>query len=115
MNSWMGNRHMDSYSNRGGYRTFLRDSEIAAAGPATLWVIIDENESSIDDGWFLVTMDDSRPFGSVPTTRHQQGYALNFADGHTEVYRWRGAKNRSGTTNSQDPDWVRLQQVTTTR
>jgi hypothetical protein len=115
MNSWMGNRHMDTSSNRGGYRTFVRDSETAAAGPATLWVMIDENETSIDDGWFLVTMDDSRPFASVPTTRHQHGYVLNFADGHTEAYRLHGTLNRPGATSSQDPDWVRLKQVTTTR
>ena len=115
MNSWMGSRHMETYSNRGGYRTFVRDSETAAAGPARLWVMIDEHETSIDDGWFLVTMDDSRPFASVPTTRHQRGYALNFADGHTEVYRLRGFIDRPGSTGPEDPDWLRLKQVTTTR
>ncbi len=115
MNSWMGSRHMDHYSNRYGYRTFVRDSEIAAAGPARLWVMLDEHETSIDDGWFLVTMDDSRPFASVPTIRHQKGYALNFADGHTEVYRLKSSLDRPGSASPQDSDWIRLKQVTTTR
>jgi len=115
MNSWMGSRHMDNYSNRGGYRTFVRDSETAAAGPARLWVMLDEHEISIDDGWFLVTMDDSRPFASVPSIRHQNGYALNFADGHAEVYRLKGPVDRSGSASPLNSDWIRLKQVTTTR
>ena len=54
MNSWMGSRHMESYS-RQDFRTFVRDSETAAAGPATLWVIADEHEASIER---LVSRDD---------------------------------------------------------
>ena len=116
MNSWMGSRQMENYSHRGGaYRTFVRDSEAAAAGPATLWVMIDQHQDSIDDGWFLVTMDDSRPFADFPTTRHQHGYALNFADGHAEVYKLHGTLDRPGATSPKDSDWLRLKQVTTTR
>ncbi len=118
MNSWMGSRHMESYS-RQAFRTFVRDSETAAAGSATLWVIADEHEASIDDGWFLVTMDDSRPFASFPATRHQNGYGLNFADGHTEVFKLRDAKTGLASPASQiepqNADWIRLKQVTTTR
>ena len=118
MNSWMGSRHMESYS-RQDFRTFVRDSETAAAGSATLWVIADEHEASIDDGWFLVTMDDSRPFASFPATRHQNGYGLNFADGHTEVFKLRDAKTGFASPASQiepqNADWIRLKQVTTTR
>lgn len=116
MNAWMGSRQMENNSYRGGgYRTFVRDSETAAAGPATLWVMIDQHRDSIDDGWFLVTMDDSRPFADFPTTQHQRGYALNFADGHAEVYKLRGTISRPGATSPKDADWLRLKQVTTKR
>ena len=84
MNSWMGSRYMEGYRNPNGYRTFVRDSELSAAGPARLWVITDEHELTIDDAWFLVTMDDSGPFASFPATRHAGSYGLNFADGHAE-------------------------------
>ena len=43
-------------------------------GPANLWVIADENELTIDDAWWLVTMNNSQPFASFPATRHSQGY-----------------------------------------
>jgi prepilin-type N-terminal cleavage/methylation domain-containing protein len=116
MNSWMGSRQMENYSYRsGGYRTFVRDSETTAAGPAALWVMIDQHEDSIDDGWFLVTMDDSRPFADFPSTRHQRGYALNFADGHAEVYRLQDTIANPGRTDPKSPDWLRLKQVTTKR
>src|SRR5262245_34537566 len=83
MNSWIGSRFMETNS-RASYRTFVRENELAAARPATLWTMIDEHETTIDDGWFWVTMDDAKPFASSPATRHHHGYGLNFADGHVE-------------------------------
>jgi len=116
MNSWMGSRYMESYNRGGyGYRTFIRDSETAAAGPSALWIMIDQHEDSIDDGWFLVTMDDSRPFADYPTTRHQRGYALNFADGHAESYKMMEMLDQPGRTNPTNRDWLKLKQVTTKR
>ena len=117
MNSWVGSRYMETAQPASGFRTFVRDSEISAAGPATLWVIADEHETGIDDAWFLVTMDDSRPFSSIPATRHERSYGLNFADGHAECYKLLDPKlaladKRSAASNA---DWERLKQVTTIR
>lgn len=117
MNSWMGSRTMETYPNRTGFRTFVRDNETAAAGPATLWVLIDEHEAHIDDAWFLVTMDDSRPFASFPAARHQHGYSLNFADGHAENYRLRDPNSQKpiAQVSPYNSDWIKLKQVTTTK
>jgi len=114
MNSWMGSRHMESDYPSSGFRTFVRESELAAAGPVNLWLIADEHELSIDDGWFVVTMDDSRPFDSFPATRHRRGYALNFADGHVEVFKLRDATTQfGGRISPTNTDWRRLKSVTT--
>jgi prepilin-type N-terminal cleavage/methylation domain-containing protein len=120
MNSWMGSRYMVTEANAKGFRTFLRDSELAVAGAALLWVIIDEHEASIDDGWFLVTMDDSRPFANFPATRHDHAYGWNFADGHVETPKLRDPQSQSfgvGTTqfSANNADWLRLKQATTVR
>ena len=118
MNGWMGSRYMETYSGQSGFRTFVKDTETATAGPAALWVLNDEHEASIDDGWFLVTMDDSQPFASFPATRHQQGYNLNFADGHAQVFKLRDPKTKFPTTpkiSQKNSDWLRLKSVTTTR
>ena len=120
MNGWMGSRYMENNYRTNGFRTFVRENEISTANPASLWVLIDEHQLSIDDGWFLVTMDDSRPFASFPATRHQQGYGLNFADGHVERYKLRDPDSRlldaPGTQfTARNSDWQRLKQVTTIR
>lgn len=118
MNGWMGSRYMETYAGQSGFRTFVKDSETSAAGSATLWVLADEHEVSIDDGWFLVTMNDSQPFASFPATRHQRGYNLNFADGHAETFKLRDSKSQFPGRQSftaKNSDWQRLKQVTTTR
>jgi prepilin-type N-terminal cleavage/methylation domain-containing protein len=117
MNGWMGSRSMENEIYGKGYRTFVRESELSAAGPARLWIIADEHEASIDDAWFLVTMDDSRAFASVPATRHENRYGLNFGDGHAEFFKMRNPDARAGGSayGGNDPDWQRLKQVTTVR
>ena len=117
MNSWVGSRYMETHPHPTGFRTFVRDSELSAAGPATLWVIADEHEASIDDAWFLVTMDDCRPFASFPAARHERSYGLNFADGHAEFYKLRDPKTEltDATISPANSDWQRLKQVTTIR
>jgi prepilin-type N-terminal cleavage/methylation domain-containing protein len=120
MNGWMGSRSMEDQSRAAGLRTFVRESELATARPARLWVVMDEHELSIDDPWFLVTMDDSRPFASAPATRHGLGYDLNFADAHVEKYKLRDPDSRRlglewGQYSPRNSDWLRLKEVTTTR
>jgi type II secretory pathway pseudopilin PulG len=117
MNGWIGSRYMETYPRTHSFRTFVRESELAAAGAATLWVITDEHESSIDDAWFLVTMDDSQPFASFPATRHEGSYGLNFADGHTEFYKLHATEPQvaAAQISPSNPDWQRLKSVTTIR
>jgi prepilin-type N-terminal cleavage/methylation domain-containing protein len=117
MNSWIGSRYMEDYPRPSGFRTFVRDSELSGAGPATIWVIADEHEASIDDAWFLVTMDDSQPFASFPATRHERSYGLSFGDGHAEFYKLRDPKTQfvDGQVSRDNWDWQRLKQVTTIR
>lgn len=120
MNGWMGSRYMARETGNAAFRTFVRDSEVAAAGAASLWLIMDEHERSLDDSWFLVTMDDSRPFESLPALRHERGAGINFGDGHVETFKLRDPLSaRLGSqveiTSPKNTDWIRLKQVTTVR
>jgi prepilin-type N-terminal cleavage/methylation domain-containing protein len=121
MNSWMGSRYMENeqpLGNQKAYRTFIRDSELNAATPATLFVIADEHEVTIDDSFFLVSMNDSEIFRNYPATRHDRGYVLSFADAHVEHYKIRDPSSRGPGLGSYSPtnsDWARLKQVTTIR
>lgn len=84
MNGWIGSRYMDTHPAGTGYRTFVKDSDLAASGAASTWLMADEDGGTIDDGFFLVTMDDSRPFASGPATHHNNTFALGYFDGHVE-------------------------------
>jgi prepilin-type N-terminal cleavage/methylation domain-containing protein len=122
MNGWMGSRTMETYRGKSQFHTFVKESELAVSRPAALWMLLDEHPASIDDGWFLVTMDDSQPFASYPAARHRMAYSLNFADGHAEVSRLRDAGSGvlaselgASQFSARNLDWQKLKEITTTR
>lgn len=129
MNSWIGSRYMETHPVGTGYRTFVKESEFAASSAATLWLLADEHEATIDDGFFLVTMNDSQPFASFPATHHNLSFVQSYFDGHVEAPKlidpetkralpsilpttgdWTKLQFRISPNNL---DWQRLKRVTT--
>ena len=103
-----------------GFRTFVRDNELSVAGPTRLWMFAEEDEATMDDAWFLVTMDDSKPFASEPARRHPGSYLLSFAEGHAEGYNLRDPDSQrlgleGAQFSAQNTDWLRLKDATTIR
>jgi prepilin-type N-terminal cleavage/methylation domain-containing protein len=89
--------------------------------PSQLWVLLDEDERSINDGFF-VTDPSAKIWFDFPANsahRHNYSFALNFADGHSEVWRhqdprtWRVSLNK--TEQPGNVDLARLATVTATR
>jgi prepilin-type N-terminal cleavage/methylation domain-containing protein/prepilin-type processing-associated H-X9-DG protein len=114
MNSWMGSRYMEVTAGEKGFRTFVRDSELAVATPAGLWVMMDEDDTTLDDGWFLVRMNDTQVFASLPGFRHRNSAGINFADGHAAIFTLRDPSTKPGGQASRlNADWIRLKQITT--
>jgi prepilin-type N-terminal cleavage/methylation domain-containing protein len=118
MNGWMGSRTMNlppQSASEQSYRTFVRDGEIANGGGASrFWVFADEDSSTLNDGWFLVTMDNSQPFASFPGVNHQRGGGMNFADGHAQIFKLRSSASLpGGSITASNTDWLLLKQMTT--
>jgi len=126
MNSWIGSTEMETKEAQTPFRVFLKDSDLAAGMPSAIWGIMDEHTLTLDDGWFMVTMDNTQPFANLPATRHQNAYGLNFADGHAEIYRLRTAVTQIAETQAEafvdaaqlptsatNIDWIKLKGVTT--
>jgi prepilin-type N-terminal cleavage/methylation domain-containing protein len=113
MNGWIGSRYMETFNRPNGYRTFVKDNELAVAGASRLWLFADEHESTLDDGWFLVTMEGANQSDSVPGNRHQSRFALAFTDGHTEAFKLSSISQSFGPAGGKSDDWDRLRQVTT--
>jgi prepilin-type processing-associated H-X9-DG protein len=67
---------------------FYKDTEFILPGPSKTFVLIDENEYSINDSYFV--SDPSQPnwWQDIPAVRHGNRGALSFADGHSEIRKW---------------------------
>ncbi|HLX73046.1 MAG TPA: type II secretion system protein [Verrucomicrobiae bacterium] len=70
-----------------------RYSEISS--PSTVFVFLDENASTINDGLFVIFRDFDN-WQDAPSDRHSQGMNLSFADGHCEHWTWRAPKRMQG-------------------
>ena len=83
---------MNAYMNGSGawqnanYVTFRKLGEVQ--NPANTWVLIDEREDSINDGYFPVAMTAQYTILDYPATYHDGSGVLTFADGHVEIHRW---------------------------
>jgi len=70
------------------WRNFVKNSSLLDPQPAKLWVIIDENPDSMNDAAFAAKM--GVPYWQDgPSTLHGGGCGFSFADGHSEIKKWR--------------------------
>jgi prepilin-type N-terminal cleavage/methylation domain-containing protein len=75
---------------------FARDTDLGPVRPSQMWVVLDEDERSINDGFFIpdptgrIWID----FPAISARRHNFSFVLNFADGHSEIWRLRDPKSR---------------------
>ncbi len=73
------------------FRQFLKLSSVP--GAANFFVTLDEHADSINDGYFLNDAD-VRTFahwGDLPASYHNGAGGFSFADGHSEVHKWKSA------------------------
>lgn len=71
------------------YKTILKASQFTHPGPAETWVFVDEHPDSINDAGFFNPAQTS--FVDVPATYHNGAAGFSFADGHSEVHKWRSS------------------------
>jgi hypothetical protein len=79
----------------GQYHYYQKLSAIFNPTPPNLWVFTDEFPDSINDGWLVVDPTTTIQWGrDLPGSYHDRGNSLTFADGHSELHKW-----REGTTS----------------
>lgn len=86
-----------------GYVNFFsKDSDLPA--PSEFWVLIDEDERSIDDGFFRTdpTAHTWFDFPALSEHRHNFNFTLNFADGHSEI--WHPTDSRTQQVAAPETD-----------
>ncbi len=125
MNSHMGPNNEYWYPE---YTTFEKYGQILKPAPVDAWVMIDEREDSINDGWFVVNVRDrgaSAQIVDFPASYHSRAAGISFADGHAEIKRWRdprtippllrGRELTLGVASRDNPDVAWLQERTSSR
>lgn len=81
------------------WRIFVKTSDMVRPTPAMLWVMIDENPDSINDAAFAVKMDyqgRTSLWQDGPATYHGGACGFTFADGHSEIKKWKDGRTISG-------------------
>ena len=116
-------RPLGSWQNR-EFVTFRKLNEIIRPSPAATFVLIDEREDSINDGYFAFDMG-KQVIVDYPASYHSRAANLNFADGHSEVKRWLDPRTRPplkpgeliplNQPSPDNPDVIWLQERTTAR
>lgn len=94
------------------YKTYSKLGSIAI--PSDTWVLIDENENSINDPAFAVQM--MTPGSAIghevdfPSGRHAGATGMSFADGHSVVHKWKSPLTytypNQNSQSSSDPAFV---------
>ncbi|HYG23580.1 MAG TPA: prepilin-type N-terminal cleavage/methylation domain-containing protein [Verrucomicrobiae bacterium] len=86
MNAWMNPISTETLLNENVGVLFRKQSQIRR--PSEVWVTIDENSASINDGWFVVRVGTSAWY-DYPATYHNRASGMSYADGHSEMRKWR--------------------------
>jgi prepilin-type processing-associated H-X9-DG protein len=74
-------------------KSMKKASDLTTPGPAGIYVLLDEHENSINDSHFFPFNDMSRysrnKWLDAPSGRHGNAGGFVFADGHSEIRRWK--------------------------
>ena len=78
--------------------------------PTKTWVFVDEHPDSINDGAFAVACSGNQPQDApssariidFPASYHNGACGFSFADGHSEIHKWRGSKIKAPVKYNND-------------
>jgi prepilin-type N-terminal cleavage/methylation domain-containing protein/prepilin-type processing-associated H-X9-DG protein len=99
MNAFMGATATSWVNNHATIlKTARKLSDITGPGPSEVYVLLDEHENSINDSHFF-PFDNLRtynrnPWLDAPSGRHANAAGFTFADGHSEIKKWRSDVSR---------------------
>ena len=84
--------HPEEHWSSPPWRIFQKSSDMVRPPPSLLWVMIDENPDSVNDAAFAMKMDFQGTralWQDGPATYHGGGCGFTFADGHSEIRKWK--------------------------
>jgi prepilin-type N-terminal cleavage/methylation domain-containing protein len=111
------------------HKIYLKSEQLADPGPSRVFVFLDVREDSIDMGNFATDMrgwpnqPERTGFFDLPASYHHGAAGFSFADGHSEIKKWRDGRTTPPVTSGayirdhfaapNNPDVVWLQERST--
>jgi prepilin-type N-terminal cleavage/methylation domain-containing protein/prepilin-type processing-associated H-X9-DG protein len=104
MSNWVGgngdspsNGYKGGWGAAGNWVVFRKLSQMTSPGPVMTFVFLDERQDSINDAYFVTEMDGYPNLASTkivdyPASYHGKAAGFAFADGHSEVHKWKDAR-----------------------
>ena len=109
MNLWVGgNKGTHGAWSSDQWLVYTKMGQMSRPGPSKTWVLLDEREDSINDGFFVVDMTGypaspaSRVMVDFPASYHNNAAGFAFADGHSEIHKWQDARTTPALKPGQD-------------
>ncbi len=109
MSNWVGGNGQspgDQYKggwsmNAPGSTVVRKLSQMVRPGPAMTFVLLDERWDSINDGFFVTQMDgypnpQTTYIVDYPGFYHNNACGFAFADGHSEIHKWKDGRTTPG-------------------
>jgi prepilin-type N-terminal cleavage/methylation domain-containing protein/prepilin-type processing-associated H-X9-DG protein len=90
---WLTGNSGGNNRNSGPWRTYAKESDVVAPGPSQLWMLIDEDQWSINDAGFAVGCGMAK-WIDWPGTYHNNACGVAFADGHSEIHKWKDPRTK---------------------
>jgi prepilin-type processing-associated H-X9-DG protein len=94
MDNWVGGNE-GTYGGWSGpeWKVYLKLEDFIDPGPTSTFVLLDEREDSINDGFLVTDMTGypnaaSTKIVDYPASYHNNAAGFAFADGHSEIHKW---------------------------
>lgn len=94
MLNWVGGNSGTDGGWGPAWKVYTKTSHMAQPGPSKTFVLIDEREDSINDSFWVVSMDSYPNNGRAaklvdyPAAYHNNAAGISFADGHALIKKW---------------------------
>jgi prepilin-type N-terminal cleavage/methylation domain-containing protein/prepilin-type processing-associated H-X9-DG protein len=115
---WLDNSH--SHKANSPFKTFGKTSDFGKVSASTIWMFLDEDQYSLNDGGFGFGMN-TPEWIDWPGTYHNRGCGFAFCDGHSEIHGWKNGEtavvggNVSRRSVPPNPDWAWMRDHTSSR
>jgi prepilin-type N-terminal cleavage/methylation domain-containing protein/prepilin-type processing-associated H-X9-DG protein len=82
-----------------------KSTDFHSPGPSDVWVFMDEHPDSADDQLLYTANYATTSLIELPGSQHGGACGMAFADGHSEIHKWKGevGKHQTVTANSSTP------------